>query len=259
MRFLTFFLNFTLCFAVKNFMGANLDIICSPSQIKPEESFAIQVKYKTDIPREVDIHFDVINEKTKKWITGTMVESDYQTGSLSLNVTVPKDIKKEFVIWKVFVTSRGEMFPNMLAEKGLAIDIGNSVIHSCSSLFLKGKNITKSSSNVDFVLLETKDLKCGKNIIIFQSQVHSQKHAYLTFNLMDIDTNMLIYSAPEKIQINSSVIHLKGSYINDIYNMTVNIPKIKEKNVYSIAMLSPDGTWDNRLSDDRHYNIQTCT
>ena len=76
MRFLSIFLiNISVCLGLQNFMGANIHMICVPTQVKLDESFAIQVKYKTDIPREVDVHFDVIDKSTKEWITGMMVKS----------------------------------------------------------------------------------------------------------------------------------------------------------------------------------------
>jgi hypothetical protein len=228
--------------ALQNFMGANIDLLCVPNQVRLNESFAIQIQYETDIPRDIDIHFDVIDEPTKTWVTGMMVESNYQTANVSLNVTVPQNIIKENIIWKVYLSPRGESFPNMLAEKGLAIDFGNEIVHPCSEMLLTGHNITNKPIR-DFVLLETKNLT---NVIYIRSQLFSQRDAYITFNIMDSQTNMLIYSAPENI-------HVKLGNTNELYNMTVNIPKLNQTKIYSIVMLSPDGSWENRLAEDRHY------
>jgi hypothetical protein len=172
-----------------------------------------------------------------------MIPSNYQTANVSLNITVPENIIKENIIWKVYISPHQELFPNMLAEKGLAIDFGNEIVNPCPEIILKGYNITNKPIH-DYVLLETKNLT--DNVIYIRSRLFSQREAYITFNIMDRETNMLIYSAPE-------MIHIKSNYTNDLYNMTLNIPKVNQSTVYSIVMLSPDGSFENRLAEDRHY------
>ncbi len=234
MKLLSMFLmNISLCAAVV-LQQAHIYLICVPYQVRVNESFAIQIQYQTDIPQEIDIHFDVIDESTKTLVTGTMIKSKYQTATVSLNVTVPQDVikDKDNIIWKVYLSQPGKSFPNMLVEKNLAIDIGNEIVNSCSEIAFS-----------DFVLLETTKLT---DIIYIRSRLFSHRDAYITFNIMDSETNTVIYSAPTNI-------HVKFGNTNELYNMTVNIPKMNQTNIYSIVTLSPDGSWDNRLAEDRHY------
>jgi hypothetical protein len=232
----------TACFA-KPFIGAKLNVTCVPTQVVLNESFSIQVQYKTDIPREVDIHFDVIDGRTNEWVTGSVVESNFQVGKVSLNVTVPATVDIEKVVWKVFVAPRGQVYPDIFDEKYPTIIFGDTVINPCSELPLKGKNLT-ATPVVDYVLIETKNLTSGTNTVLLRAKLFSRNQAELTYNIMS-ENNTLLASG--------EIVNVTSNSTNDVYNMTVDIPTSLPDKYYSIAMLSPNGEWKNRYAEDRYY------
>lgn len=83
----------------------------------------MNVNFTSDVKRPVDLHVDVLNAKTKEYYAGKWEEFDTQAGSASLTITMAKENVYEPFLWKVFLTPRGEPFPNMLAETGTCVPI----------------------------------------------------------------------------------------------------------------------------------------
>jgi len=106
------------CCGMKGLGGATIEVMCHPETVAMGKPFTVNVKYTSDIKRPVDVHVDVLNAHTKAFYAGKWEEFDTQAGEVSLTIQMPSWGVEEPFLWKVFLTPRGEPFPNMLAETG---------------------------------------------------------------------------------------------------------------------------------------------
>jgi hypothetical protein len=106
------------CCGMKGLGGAKVDVMCHPGTVAMGKTFTVNVNFTSDIKRPVDVHVDVLNAQTKAYYAGKWEEFDTQAGMASLTIKMPDSGVTEPFLWKVFVTPRGEPFPNMLAETG---------------------------------------------------------------------------------------------------------------------------------------------
>jgi len=106
------------CCGMKGLGGAKVDVMCHPGTVAMGKPFTVNVNFTSDIKRPVDVHVDVLNAQTKTYYAGKWEEFDTQAGMASLTIKMPDTGVTEPFLWKVFVTPRGEPFPNMLAETG---------------------------------------------------------------------------------------------------------------------------------------------
>jgi hypothetical protein len=222
--------------------GASIDILCSPPQVPLDLSFAINLKYQTQVPRNVDVHVDVLNAITKEWYTGSLVQMDYPVGYVSTNITIPNTAEQPF-IYKVFVAPRGEPFPNMLAEKGLAINIGDEIEGACIPFKNNGSQLSTKNYG-DYVII-TKS--CDNNVTTTYN-LESNIEATLAFDLMNTSTNMLITSG------------YSYNIMRGTRNLTTYFNMPEDTNgTYVIATMVPiNGNWTERIAEGRTYRVNNC-
>ncbi len=106
------------CCGMKGLGGAKVEVMCHPDTVAMGKTFTVNVNFTSDVKRPVDVHVDVLNAQTKAFYAGKWEEFDTQAGAASLTIKMPEWGVTEPFLWKVFVTPRGEPFPNMLAETG---------------------------------------------------------------------------------------------------------------------------------------------
>ena len=230
--------------------GAFLDIICTPSQVKLGEPFTINFKYNTTFNRKVDAHIDILNADTKEWYSGNMTKMDKSVGFVSLDVTIPENAVQPF-IYKVFVAPSGEPFPNMLAEKGLSINIGNTIINPCEPFESNETNLPKNTNN-DYVQLESVKLCLNDFTLKIKYNLVTEDIATLNFDIMSVSMDKFIY-AGESVDIEKGENNFTTSIIvpHSLLNTLI-------EPFYCIVTMVPlHKTWEERIAEDRKYNIDT--
>lgn len=217
--------------------GARLDILCSPTEAAPGGVVNIQVSYAMDIVRPVDLHFDVLQEPQKLWLAGSMAHlgSD-NNGSLSINLTLPHTIPdSSSLLWKVFVAPDGQRFPNMLAETGIALPVGDRVSGQCP--FLPHRSSVHIDNRVDFVLIN----RTSAGFSVAHGLVSVEK-AHLDIAVMDEATNLWLWGLP-------SLVVDKGIG----KNMIGELPFFPMSVYLDVSLIPLGGSWESRLAEDRIY------
>lgn len=217
----------------------------------------IQVDYHVDIVRPVDLHFDVLLEPEKKWLSGNQMALTENNGSVSLNLTFPNEFPMDSdssrLLWKIFITPHRDRFPNMLAETGLApVAITSTTGVSttvCPYLPLQSNNVTRD--DVDFVLIDTKVDFLQPVRVVYA--LRSQDKAILNINLVLESTNEVVWSSP---------IHIVSKTHHGNRTLEIGVPSIALEslidlgNLYFDVSIVPIGsTWDQRLAEDRTYQV----
>lgn len=234
------------CCGMKGLGGATVQVLCSPQQVAPGMPFTVNVAYQTDVKRPVDIHVDVLNAQTKAFYAGSTTPVDYQKGQLSANIVMAVGATEPF-LWKVFVAPRGEPFPNMLAETGFVAHIGDSVIGDCPQLGVSGYDLAPAPVDSMRLTSVPPTVPIGGYLPIGVSySLVSQDSAVVTASLMRKATNTLISEG--------SGMAYRG---DGALSIPIQVPAdIASEPVYVVATLVPPGkTWNDRLAEDRTYNI----
>lgn len=232
---------------------ASLDIMCTPSMVRTGEEFHINVQYTIREPLKADLHFDLLNENTKEWLSGNTIELPSSGGIMSIGMTVPSDRPIDLYIWKVYLSPRGETFPNMLDEKGLLIDIidnGNTspVCPHISPII----SFPVDSSKTDYVVIDRASsnltLDCSMDVHV-KYQLITKDTAFLSFNLMDKATN--------EIYISGDVLPIHRGNKNMSFHFDLPTHNKTTSPLYIVVSIIPthDAPWLLRLAEDRSYNI----
>lgn len=221
--------------------GCELEILCAPSQVPLNTSFTVNFKYQTQFPRHVDIHFDILNAISKEWYVGTEMSSKYPIGYISTNITIPPNAKQPF-IYKVFVTPYNEHFPNMLAEKGLFIIIGDTVKNECKPFKNHFKNLTETNFG-DYLEVEH---FCKGNVTV-KYNLESNLDATLIVDHMNKEDYLLSYAYSKMIT--------NGT---DIATMKINNYTQTEDSYIVVSIVPVNGNWTERLAETRTYNLDKC-
>ena len=88
------------CCGMKGLGGATVEVLCHPEQIALGKEFTVNVRYRSDVPRPVDVHVDVLNAREKKFLAGKWAEMDDMQGDVSLTVKMSEQGSEPF-LWKV--------------------------------------------------------------------------------------------------------------------------------------------------------------
>jgi len=232
--------------------GANISVICQPTMVQKGGVVNVQVNYTVDVVRPIDLHFDILQEPEKKWLAGNQIPLHDNNGSLSINLTLPLEFDEKNVLWKLFLTPRGDRFPNMLAETGLLLPIGDQTNHQCPYSPLESNIVIHE--NIDFILIQYCDTELlylhDFNIEIIYA-LNTLTDAQIDINIMNEDTNEWIWGLPsipiENTNHKNKSILIKGS--NFIHELLLDP-------IYLDVSLVPSGkTWYDRLAEDRTYRI----
>jgi hypothetical protein len=116
------------CCGMKGLGGAKIDVMCHPGAVAMGRPFTVNVNFTSDVKRPVDVHVDVLNAQSKRHYAGAFKQFDTQAGLASLTIQMPPNDVQEPFLWKVFLTPRGEPFPNMLVRLSTHLPT-----HPCSS------------------------------------------------------------------------------------------------------------------------------
>jgi len=92
------------CCGMKGLGGATVEVLCHPDQIAPGKDFTVNVRYRSDVPRPVDVHVDVLNAQNKAFYAGKWAEMDDMAGDVSLTIKMADQAEEPF-LWKVGVTT----------------------------------------------------------------------------------------------------------------------------------------------------------
>lgn len=217
--------------------GAELSILCSPTEAVPGDTVNIMVSYGMDIIRPVDLHFDVLQEPQKTWLAGstTYLGTD-NNGSLSVNLTLPSVIPDaSMILWKVFLTPHGQRFPNMLAETGISLPIGDRLSDQCPYLPLRSS--AHVGEGIDYVLINRTEQG-----FVVRHALASDDYAELHTAVMDEATNLWLWGRPiERVDKGVETTVIDG------------IPFFPMPVYLDVSMVPPGGSWDERLAEDRVY------
>ena len=237
------------CCGMKGLGGAWVNILCYPQQVAPNQPFNVNVEWKTDIKRPIDVHVDVLDATTKQFYAGETKKFEEVAGQSTFTLTLPQNAQEPF-LWKVFVTPRDEPFPNMLAESGMNIGLGNNVQGNCPV-------IKTQSWDPAFVPVVNSLMLVNKPKILnavpgrtYPIQVKyalmSEPQATITASFMYKGTNTLISS--------EGVVAKYGQHTDTI---ELQLPlNVRNEPIYIVTTMTPVGkTWNDRLAEDRSYNV----
>lgn len=221
--------------------GASVEVSCKPDSISLGDIININVLYSIDVDRPTDLHFDLLQEPEKVWLAGNQVELDKNNGSLSINLTVPHTIEDvSQLLWKVFITPRGQGFPNMLAETGIAVKIGETSHHLCPSVPTESNIV--ANNDIDYIWIQS----INAYSITINYALRSLPAAIIHINLIDNDVNEWLTGLPG-IEVK------KTSSVHKTILLPTGFWSLFSDN-YIEAVLLPNGkTWDDRLAQDRVY------
>ena len=163
-------------------------------------------------------------------------------------MTVPQivhDVSQ--VLWKVFITPRGQNFPNMLAETGIAPEIvgGEKKSDGCPPIPTESNTVIKH--NIDSMWIESvNDFSVTINYSLASASV-----ALIDISVIDNNTNEWLFGMPtiqiEKTENTKKTLMFPSSFFIPSSWLTRN-------NSYIEAVLVPIGKiWDDRLAQDRIY------
>lgn len=237
------------CCGMKGLGGAWVNILCFPEQVARNQPFNVNVEWKTDVKRPIDVHVDVLDATTKQFYAGETKKFEEIAGQATFTLTLPPDAKEPF-LWKVFVTPRDEPFPNMLAESGMNIGLGNNVQGNCP--IIKTQSWDPAFVPVVNSLMMTNKPKMLNAIpgrtypIQVKYALMSEPQATITASFMYKGTNTLISSEgiTAKYGQHKAVIDLE---------LPVNV---RSEPIYIVTTMTPIGkTWNDRLAEDRSYNV----
>jgi hypothetical protein len=201
----------------------------------------------------VDLHFDVLQEPEKKWLSGSQIPLFDNNGSLSINLTLPFEFNEEKIIWKVFLTPAKDRFPNMLTEVGLNIPFTNETLSQCPYLPLVSNNI--SNDNIDFILISSLS-KNTTNNESFHFEVsyalNSHSKGEISIQFMDEYTNEWVFGLPIVFVENTN--HQNKTLVFELNDLYVNF--LDYTSIYLDVSLNPFGLdWFHRLAEDRTYQL----
>ena len=233
--------------------GASLWITCQPTSVSRGGTVGIRVAYDMDIVRPVDLHFDVLLEPEKQWLSGSkMILSDHNNGSASLNLTLPRNAPTgSRLLWKVFFTPRGDRFPNMLAETGLApVDIVDGIVPDACPYGPPDVAIIQRP-DVDFIHIEGRVHPPDPVRITYA--LHSRQEATLNVILADESTNKVVWASTPR-----PLVWMKNgqnqSTVIDLTSFPVASDRVNR--FYLDASIIPIGSsWDERITGDRTYQV----
>jgi len=232
-----------------------LEILCAPQRVKAFSSFHINVRYDIREPLRADLHFDFLDETTKTWLAGETIRLPSYQGNISIGMQLPPDKTPAVYIWKVYLSPHNEFFPNMLAEKGLAITIGDEDDAGCPVLPPPVPSDSYDARGVDYLILDHLesriDNRCGISIDL-RYQLRTREEAFLSIVLMD-RTNEIYAADPIR------PIHRDDE--NTTLHMDLDFPlPLSNQSLYLEASLLPSttSTWEDRLAEDRRYH-HVCT
>lgn len=232
--------------------GAHLSVLCQPTRVAKGGIANIQVQYSVDVNRPTDLHFDLLQEPGKQWLAGETIALSDNNGSLSINVTVPLQLDETRILWKVFLTPRGDRFPNMLAELGLNLPITDESSPPCPYLYPTSNVVTQQ--DIDFVIIQSSDSNITSSTPFTLTIVYAlrtQEQGYIGVNVMDEQTNTWIFGIPiipvERTDHNQTI-HLN---IDHLFSHI-----LPADSIYLDVSLNPlNMDWDHRLAEDRTYKL----
>lgn len=232
-----------------------LEVICAPRQVRPSSFFHINVAYDIREPLRADLHFDFLDETTKMWLAGETIRLPSYQGNISIGMQLPPDKTPPVYIWKVYLSPHNEVFPNMLAEKGLAILIGDENDAGCPMLPPPLPSDSYDARGVDYLILDhlesRTDSRCRISIGLHY-QLRTREEAFLSIVLMK-RTNEIYAADPIR------PIHQNDK--NTTLHLDLDFPlPFSNQSLYLEASLLPSATstWEDRLAEDRMYH-HVCT
>lgn len=221
-------------------------VLCAPKQVAPAQTFTINAWYSLKKARPVDIHIDVLNQASKQWYAGAIVPMEDQQGQVSASLTLPREAQGE-LLWKIYAAPRGEPFPNFLAESGISIPLGSTVIDDCTPFTSSGQN--PWVKEVDNLMFKSKPNLLLKNVpakFAIHYDLVSMESAFLTLSLLNAATQEYLGGQTIEIDHHSHDAELQ-----------VVVPSHARGPLYVIAYLSPrGGSWKNSVAEDRIYTLE---
>lgn len=241
------------CCGMKGLGGAKVEVMCHPDTVAMGKTFTVNVNFTSDVKRPVDVHVDVLNAQTKAFYAGKWEEFDTQAGAASLTIKMPEWGVTEPFLWKVFVTPRGEPFPNMLAETGFVAHLADYVKNDCQSFKSYGFNPPEMKDNdktVDFVILKhvPAELIPGTTATVeVEYNMVGAKKASISASLMRKGPNTQISSTGDAAKPGQNTMKLMLPVPGDA----------PREAVYIVVTLTPEGaSWEDRLAEDRTYQTK---
>jgi hypothetical protein len=221
-------------------------VICAPKQVAPAQTFTINAWYSLKKARPIDIHIDVLNQASKQWYAGAIVPMEDQQGQVSASLTLPVGAEGE-LLWKIYAAPRGEPFPNFLAESGISIPLGPTVIDDCTPLTSWGQS--PLVKQVDNLMFKSKPAMLIKDLaakFTIHYDLVSMESASLTLSLLNATTQEYLGGQTLEIDRHSHDAELQ-----------VTVPSHAYGPLYVIAYLSPrGGSWKNSVAEDRIYTLE---
>lgn len=224
-------------FKILGLGGAYINILCFPDYIRINDTVNVKLYYQIYSPRNSVLHFHALDEKTKTYYAGNEINLNNTNGCVDINLTLPSFAKNP-ILWKIFISPENETFPNMLAETGISTQISDYYTNSLNCIDCPFIN------KIDFKpFVIIKNLYKNATSLNFQILYNTNTTAEISVHLMDRNTNNLLKQGTTQL-------------VNNKGELSVSIDTINITNYYLLTtLIEPNKTWENRLAEDRKYNL----
>jgi len=266
----TIFAIFAAVVSAQDKFENDVGMTCYPQVVAAGQPVNVNVWYTLTHARPVDIHVNLLNHDSKLYYAGNIVEVDGQRGEATVSFTLPDFVQEPFM-WKVYLTPRGEPFPNFIdgkgadkqgvSETGMVIPLGAEVVGQCPDIGVNSftPNVRGMGNSYVQIVNKPDTFNDGAPLSIDVESYSTIGPADVTMTLMKQGENTVIASTTVPVEAGKSMQTItldtpagKGAYDVKYRNDVTNV----EYPVYVVVYMTPKaGSWEQSVASDRVYTI----